>query len=329
MNTAMLPQLSTAAQTPMGAEVLQGLTARPKTLCPWLFYDEEGSRLFEEITKLDEYYVTRTERSIFEAEQDNIIAAARVDDELPPPLTMIELGAGTATKTGILLSAAVRAQGRVDYHAIDVSESALAAAKQNIEEHVSGVTVLTRTADYTDGLGSIAAPGYRKLVLYIGSSIGNFESAAAAEVLRGIRAQLAPGDRLLLGVDMVKDLPTLLAAYDDALGVTAAFNRNVLVRLNRELGANFHTQCFRHRVRWNGELSRIEMHLESLVRQTIDISALGIEVSMRRGETIHTENSYKFTPERVDHLLTRAGFRIQQRWTDPKKWFSVVMAEAV
>ena len=327
MNTATLPQLPAAAYTPVGEEVYRGLTARPKSLCPWLFYDEEGSRLFEEITRLDEYYVTRTERSIFEADQDKIIAAAREGSS--QPLTVIELGAGTATKTGILLAAAVRAQGEVEYHAIDVSESALAEAKQNIEEHVSGVNVSTRTADYTDGLGAIETDGHRKLVLYIGSSIGNFESAAALDVLRGIRGQLAPGDRLLLGVDMVKDLPTLLAAYDDARGVTAAFNRNVLLRLNRELGANFHTQCFRHRVRWNGELSRIEMHLESLIRQTIDIPALGIEVSMRRGETIHTENSYKFTPERVNQMLARTGFRVQQRWTDPKKWFSVVMAEAV
>ena len=329
MNTATLPQLPAAAYTPVGSEAYRGLTARPKTLCPWLFYDEEGSRLFEEITRLDEYYVTRTERSIFEADQDKIITAARDGGSAPPPLTIIELGAGTARKTGILLAAAVRAQGSVDYHAIDVSESALAAAKQNIEEHVSGVNVVTRTADYTDGLGAIEAEGHRKLVLYIGSSIGNFESAAALEVLRGIRSQLVPTDRLLLGVDMVKDLPTLLAAYDDARGVTAAFNRNILLRLNRELGANFHTQCFRHRVRWNGELSRIEMHLESLVRQTVDLPALGIEISLRRGETIHTENSYKFTVERMNQMLTRSGFRVQQRWTDPKKWFSVAMAEAV
>ncbi len=328
MNTAILPQLPAAAYTAVGSEVYRGLTARPKTLCPWLFYDQEGSRLFEEITRLDEYYVTRTERAIFESDQDKIITAAR--SGVPAqPLTIIELGAGTATKTGILLAAAVRAQGSVEYHAIDVSESALAAAKQNIEEHVNGVNVITRTADYTDGLGAIEADGHRKLVLYIGSSIGNFESAAALDVLRGIRSQLAPADRLLLGVDMVKDLPTLLAAYDDARGVTAAFNRNVLLRLNRELGANFHTQCFRHRVRWNGELSRIEMHLESLVRQTVDVQALGLEISLRRGETIHTENSYKFTPERVNQMLTRTGFRVQQRWTDPKKWFSVAMAEAI
>jgi L-histidine N-alpha-methyltransferase len=228
------------------------------------------------------------------------------------------------------LAAAVRRQGSVVYQAIDVSGSALAEAKQKLEEKIGGVTVETRVADYTDGLGSIdVASGERRLVLYIGSSIGNFDPPAALDVLRGVRKQLAPGDRLLLGVDMVKDLPTLLAAYDDAKGVTADFNRNVLLRINRELDANFHPRCFRHKVRWNGELSRIEMHLESLIRQTVDIPALGLEVSLRRGETIHTENSYKFTLKQLQQMLTRAGFQIQERWMDGKKWFSVVMAEAV
>jgi uncharacterized SAM-dependent methyltransferase len=144
-----------------------------------------------------------------------------------------------------------------------------------------------------------------------------------------VRKQLSLGDRFLLGVDMAKDLTTLLAAYDDAKGVTADFNRNVLVRINRELDANFHPRCFRHKVRWNGELSRIEMHLESLIRQTVEVRALGIEVSLKRGETIHTENSYKFNPKQLEQLMDRGGFRIQERWMDEKKWFSVILAEAV
>jgi dimethylhistidine N-methyltransferase len=306
--------------------VYRGLTARPKTLSPWLFYDVQGSQLFEEITELDEYYVTRTERSIFLQHGEDILRAAA---ESSQHLSVIELGAGTATKTGILLSAAVRQQGRVVYHAIDVSGSALEAAKQNLEEKIPGIMVETRTGDYTDGLGAIDAGGTRRLVLYIGSSIGNFDPAAAMDLLRGVRAQIAPGDRLLLGVDMVKDLPTLLAAYDDARGVTAAFNRNVLLRINRELGANFHPQCFRHKVRWNGELSRIEMHLESLIRQTVEIQDLNLSVAFRRGETIHTENSYKYTQERLVQMLRKTGFRIQERWMDARKWFSVVLAEAV
>jgi L-histidine N-alpha-methyltransferase len=326
MNSAILQELPQAAYTPVGSEVYRGLTARPKTLSPWLFYDREGSRLFEEITELNEYYLTRTERSIFEAHADAIIAAAGSG---AAALTVIELGAGTATKTGVLLAAAVRRQGSVEYHAIDVSESALSEAKQNIEDNVTGVTVVTQTADYTDGLGAVETLGGRRLVLYIGSSIGNFDAPGQLGVLRGVRSQLRPGDRLLLGMDMVKDLPTLLAAYDDAKGVTGAFNKNVLTRINRELGADFHPQCFRHKVRWDGELSRIEMHLESLVRQTVTIPALGLDVAMRRGETIHTENSYKFTPERITQMLSKTGFRVTDRWMDAKKWFSVVLAEAI
>ena len=329
MNTATLPQLPAAAYTAMGSEVYRGLSSRPKTLSPWLFYDADGSRLFEEITELDEYYVTRTERDIFQAHAEEILQAAGVGLDSQQKLSVIELGAGTATKTGILLAAAVQQQGRVIYYAIDVSGSALDEAQQKIEETIPGVLVETRVADYTEGLGAIDADGTRKLVLYIGSSIGNFEPSAAMEVLRGVRSQLRPGDRLLLGADMAKDLPTLLAAYDDAKGVTAAFNKNVLLRINRELGANFHPQCFRHKVRWNGEASRIEMHLESLIRQTVDIPALGLEVSFKRGETIHTENSYKFTPEILQQFMVRSGFKVQHRWMDCKKWFSVVLAEAI
>lgn len=329
MNTATLPQLPAAAYTAMGSEVYAGLTARPKTLSPWLFYDDEGSQLFEQITQLDEYYVTRTEREIFELNAEAIIRAAALGLGSSDKLSLIELGAGTATKTGILLAAAVCRQGATTYYAIDVSGSALEAAKQNIESTIADVLVETRTADYTDGLGAIAADETRKLVLYIGSSIGNFEPAAAMDVLRGVRGQLRTGDRLLLGADMAKDLPTLLAAYDDAKGVTAAFNRNILLRINRELGANFHPQCFRHKVRWNGEASRIEMHLESLIRQTVEIPGLGLEVSFRRGETIHTENSYKFTSEVLRQFMSRSGFKTQEHWTDKKNWFSVVLAEAV
>jgi dimethylhistidine N-methyltransferase len=328
MNTVSLPELPVAAYSPIGSEVYRGLTSRPKTLSPWLFYDEEGSRLFEQITELDEYYLTRTEKKIFQTHADEMIRSAAIG--FSQALHMIELGAGTATKTGILLSAAVRMQGSVVYQAIDVSGTALDAARQNLEENIAGVKVETRVADYTNGLGPIeVAEGARRLVLYIGSSIGNFDPSAALHVLRGVRKQLSPGDRLLLGVDMVKDLPALLAAYDDAKGVTADFNRNVLLRINRELDANFHPRCFRHKVRWNGELSRIEMHLESLIRQKVEIRGLGLEISLRRGETIHTENSYKFNAKQLEQLMSRSGFKLQQRWMDEKKWFSVVLAEAI
>ncbi|HEX3470458.1 MAG TPA: L-histidine N(alpha)-methyltransferase [Silvibacterium sp.] len=316
--------LPEAAQTPAGAEVFSGLTARPKTLSPWLFYDEKGSRLFEAITELPEYYLTRTERAIFARYADEILGMAAAHS----PLTMIELGAGTATKTGLLLEAAVRRQGGVDYLAIDVSESPLTAAKERIEREIPGVTVTPRVADYTTGVADFPGDGKRKMVLYIGSSIGNFEPAHAETLLRDVRAHLSPGDRLLLGVDRVKERSVLVRAYDDEAGVTAAFNKNVLKRINRELGGNFNLRLFRHRALWNEEHSRIEMHLESLIAQQVTIAALEMEVKFSRGETIHTENSYKFTGEDVLSLLERAGFGMTQCWTDEREWFGVYLATA-
>ncbi len=325
MNATLLPRLPEAAYTPLGSEVYRGLTSQPKTLSPWLFYDSLGSGLFEAITKLPEYYVTRTERSILGRHAGEMIAAAAGDREL----IVTELGAGTATKTGLLLKAAVERQGGVVYQAIDVSETALAEAKARLESELPGVRVDTIVADYTDGMEEIDAIGFaRRLVLYIGSSIGNFAPGEALELLRRVRAQLSPGDGLLLGVDMVKDRRLLLAAYNDAAGVTAEFNKNVLTRINRELSANFDLHAFSHKAIWNPSQSRVEMHLESLAAQRVSISGLGIGVGFARGETIHTENSYKFTPERVAALLAQAGFAVRERWTDDRGWFGVYLAAA-
>jgi L-histidine Nalpha-methyltransferase len=332
MNAAVtLPQLPAAAYTPLGSEVYRGLTSRPRTLCPWLFYDQEGSRLFERITELEEYYVTRTERSIFAAHADAILAAAAAPTAHGQrrDLTIIELGAGTASKTGLLLEAAVRRQEAVTYQAIDVSASALEEARRNLTAAIPGVTVQTRVGDYTEGLGVVPADGTRRLVIYIGSSLGNFEPTASRDLLRSVRRQLTSGDMLLLGVDLVKDIPALVAAYDDAEGVTGQFNRNVLARLNRELGADFDLRKFRHRVRWNGEHSRIEMHLESLLTQEVCIPALDLVINFRRGETIHTENSYKFTIDRATDLLAHTGFSVVETWTDPKRWFGVFLARVL
>jgi L-histidine Nalpha-methyltransferase len=325
MSAISLPKLPAIASSPVAVEVLNGLTERPKTLSPWLFYDQKGSQLFEEITELPEYYVTRTERQILAEHAEEIVTAAAGDRDL----SMIELGAGTATKTGLLLNAAVGLQGSVTYRPIDVSETALEEARTRLEAELPEVTVEPIVADYTEGMRQNGASHTgRKLVLYIGSSIGNFSPADALEVLRGVRAQLLPGDCLLLGTDMVKDVDTLLAAYDDAAGVTARFNKNILVRINRELDANFNPNLFRHRARWNQEHSRIEMHLESLLAQKITLRALDMEVRFARGESIHTENSYKFTDERVVALLTRAGFKLRQQWSDPNHWFTVYLAAA-
>jgi L-histidine Nalpha-methyltransferase len=328
MSAISLPKLPEIACTPIAVEVINGLSDRPKTLSPWLFYDEAGSRLFEDITELPEYYVTRTERQILAEHAEEIVATASGRREL----SIIELGAGTATKTGLLLQAAVALQGGVTYYPIDVSETALEAAQSRLEAELPQVIVEPIVADYTEGMrqnksDTVAGDG-RRLVLYIGSSIGNFSPGEAVEVLRGVRAQLSPGDCLLLGTDMVKDREMLLAAYDDAAGVTARFNLNMLVRINRELGANFNPRLFRHQARWNEPHSRVEMHLESLVAQRVALPALDMDVRFARSETIHTENSYKFTDQRVVALLGRAGFKLQQQWSDAKGWFTVYLAAA-
>ncbi|HEX4038473.1 MAG TPA: L-histidine N(alpha)-methyltransferase [Acidobacteriaceae bacterium] len=319
-----IPCLPEAASTPLGAEIYRGLTAFPKRLSPWLFYDQRGSELFEAITELPEYYVTRTERGIFAQHADAIVEAAG-----ERRLAILELGAGTAAKTGLLLAATVRKQDKVAYFPIDISASALQFAHERIGAETPGVSVNPILGDYTRELEELPMPACRRLVLYIGSSIGNFDPPEATTLLRRLRRRLAPGDWLLLGVDHVKDRATLLRAYNDTAGVTADFNRNMLERIKRELGGNLRPGLFRHRAWWNDQVARIEMHLESLVAQEISIPALDLTVSFRRGETIHTENSYKFTPETAATLLERGGFAVRQSWTDEKRWFGVYLAEAM
>ena len=334
------PSLDSSVPAPVAAEARTGLTSTPKTLSPWLFYDAAGSALFEEITELPEYYLTRTERDLFAAYADEMIglASERTGAGPAPVLTLIELGAGTATKTGILLSAAVRHQDSVVYQPVDVSESALAAATENIRSNIPGVTVRCQVADYTsEPLPLNRLPNTRTLALYIGSSIGNFSANDARDVLRNLRAQLLPGDKLLLGTDLApgttKTVSMLEAAYDDAAGVTAAFNRSVLVRLNRDLGADFRPECFAHRAIWNTRESRIEMHLVARHRQTVHIPANcaghALTLHFAEGETIHTENSHKFTCGRVEELLRSAGFELTQSWKDSAQLFAVNLATAV
>jgi L-histidine N-alpha-methyltransferase len=311
-----------APLSPVARAALRGLTAEPRTLPPWLFYDAIGSALFERITELPEYYLTRTERAIFAAHADAIIAAASGGEML----SIAELGAGTAAKTGLLLASAVRRQGSVIYRPVDVSPTVLEMAKRHLETKVPGVLVEPQLADYTREPISLDAAAPRRLVLYIGSSIGNFSPEDAVRVLRTVREQLQPGDTLLLGVDLVKDEATLLAAYDDAAGVTAEFNRNMLHRLNRELGADFVVEQFTHQAIWNKAESRMEMHLVSNGPQRVTIDDL--ELYFAAGETIHTENSYKFTQRSIEWLLKQSGFTLGQQWTDAKDWFAVNLAVA-
>jgi L-histidine Nalpha-methyltransferase len=312
------------------AEVRRGLSSLPKRLSPWLFYDETGSRLFDEITSRPEYYLTRTERGILAANAHAMIARAAQGERL----RITELGAGSADKTRLLLKAATARQEVVVYEPLDVSGSALDAAKERIEREIDGVVVAPRVMDYTHGdeRGLELAgtdEGERRLVLYIGSSIGNFEPQDALRVLRHVRAGLRPGDGMLLGVDLKKDISTLLAAYDDVGGVTADFNLNLLARLNRELGAEFYLESFEHRAVWNEAESRIEMHLGSRVAQKVWLGLVGWEVEFAEGETIHTENSYKYAQGQAAALLAEAGFAFADSWTDEQGWFEVCLGRAV
>jgi L-histidine Nalpha-methyltransferase len=305
-------------------EVQSGLLRRRRSLAPWMFYDSHGSRLFERITTLAEYYPTRTERSIFAKFADAIIRAAR--SGRPGPLRLVELGAGSASKTGILLDAIVYSQGEVLYMPVDISSDALDAACESIACSLPEVRVQPIVANYVTYPPQLELLDGTTLAMYIGSSIGNFSPEEARAILRNLSSQLRAGDALLLGTDMVKDESTLVAAYDDRDGVTAAFNLNILHRLNRELGADFDPANFRHRALWNRVESRIEMHLESTREHHVRIAAAQLNLRFAKGETIHTENSYKFTQQAIRILLQDAGFDVERTWMDDRGWYAVTLA---
>ena len=302
----------------IAAEVLQGLSRLNKSLPPKLFYDERGSALFEEITRLPEYYPTRTEASILKANADDICSRMGSD------VAVSELGAGTATKTRILLNSLVRTQTKVDYFPLDVSHAALQQAQNELNAVYETVNVQPYVGDFED-LSFLEDHEPPRLVLYIGSSIGNLEQNDAINLLKNVATHLSPGDHLLLGVDLVKDREVLLAAYNDRAGVTAAFNKNVLARINRELDGNFDIDAFRHIAIWNESAARVEMHLESTHPQQIKIDALEQTWNFSKGERIHTENSYKYTRERLENLMRCSGFDVEHIWTDPQSWFAVAL----
>jgi L-histidine Nalpha-methyltransferase len=317
----------------LAAIVREGLACQPKQLPPWLFYDEAGSLLFDEITCLPEYYLTRLEREILAAHAGEMLATASSGEQL----RLVELGAGSADKTRLILAAAIAQQGSVRYLPVDVSASALEIACRRIETELPQVATEAVVADYTRDWRlpeQVQAPeqaqSERQLLLWIGSSIGNFEPEAAEELLRRINATMQPGDSLLLGVDLApctggKCVGELLAAYDDEAGVTAQFNTNMLVRLNRELCANFDLDNFAHWAEWNPQASRMEMHLESLREQWVRLEALNLDVHFAAGERLHTENSYKYTREGIAALMERSGFPVVESWTDHGEWFAVML----
>ena len=325
LETVELEHLATADECEaLTCEVRRGLIARPRSLSPWMFYDAEGSRLFERITTLPEYYPTRTERAILAGKADAIVARAHKERSLP--LRLVELGAGTASKSCILLEAALRLSEDVTYVPVDVCSNALELACENVECALPEVRVQPIVRNYVTHPLQLEPFDGTTLALYIGTSIGNFSPEEAGLILRNLRAQLQAGDALLLGTDMVKDEATLLAAYDDSDGITAAFNMNILHRLNRELGADFDAARFRHRVLWNSIESRIEMHLESTREQDVSIEDADLDLHFMPRETIHTENSYKFTDGGIRSLLEEAGFEIRGAWKDSRDWYTLTLA---
>ncbi len=305
------------------AVVRAGLRTSPRSLPPWLFYDARGSELFTAITELPEYYPTRAERAIFATAGEALIDQAAGGR----PLTIVELGAGTADKTRVLL-APWAARGGGTYVPIDVSVDALTVAQDRLTAELPGLRVVPRVGRNEEArtlLAELDGPG-RRLVLFIGSSIGNYERDDAIRLLRTVRAGLTAGDALLLGTDLRKSIAVLLPAYDDARGVTAAFNRNLLVRLNRELGADFVPERFRHVALWNQDQSRIEMHLESEIDQRVRIPRANLDLWFVAGERIHTESSVKYDLAMVDELLTAAGFVRERTETDDEGRFAVHLA---
>jgi dimethylhistidine N-methyltransferase len=302
----------------IAADVLGGLSQPRKSLPPKLFYDARGSALFEQICELPEYYLTRTERAILESNIDVIAAAAGNVH------TVVELGAGSASKTALLLQALARRDGLVTYVPIDVSGSALRAAARQLRVQVPRLRLAPVVADYTCGMPVREDPAPR-LILYIGSSIGNFDPMEAAALLARVRRTMQAADRLLLGVDLAKSPQVLLPAYNDAQGVTAAFNKNVLHRINRELEGDFDLDRFHHVAMWNQQESRVEMHLESTVAQQVWLSGLPRGFCFEAGETIHTENSHKYTPAMLRWLFGAASMTSLQSWTDDRHWFELHM----
>lgn len=301
-------------------DVIEGLTTRPKSLPPKLFYDAEGSAMFEEITRLPEYYLTRTELGIFQTR------AGEICDTCGSGVSLVELGAGSGHKTRTIIASLLRRQLKVNYFPVDVSAAALYGAQVALQEEFELVSVRPVVLDYSESMRFLRRIPRPRLVLYIGSSIGNLEPQDAQCLLIQLRAALEPGDCFLLGTDLVKDPSILLPAYNDAQGITEQFNKNMLARINRELGGHFDLDLFKHVAEWNPRASRMEIYLESCEDQVVHVDLLNLSVPFDKGERIHTENSYKYRIEGVQQMLAETGFELAHTWCDPQGWFAVHLA---
>jgi L-histidine N-alpha-methyltransferase len=302
----------------LAADVRAGLTATPKALPPKYFYDARGSELFDEITRLPEYYPTRTERAILEQRAAEIAAATAAE-------TLVELGSGTSEKTRLLLRA-LRAAGTLTrFVPFDVDPAVLKDASAAVADEFPGLDVHPVVGDFERHLRWLPVSP-RRLLAFLGSTIGNLDPAQRAEFLRSVRESLDAGDAFLLGTDLVKSPERLVAAYDDAAGVTSAFNKNVLAVVNRDLGADFDADEFDHVAVWDVEREWIEMRLRSRQEQTVHIGALDLEVRFERGEELRTEISAKFRPETVTAELAAAGLRLTHWWTDAAGDFALSLS---
>ncbi len=321
--TTLSPSAPAAAVAGFAADVRHFLMQQPRQLPSRYLYDEVGSALFEVICVLPWYPLTRAEMRLLDRHAREILDAGTT--------TIIELGAGSGAKLSALIEGARPGRAPLEVHLVDVSGRALAEAGRTLEGH-SDVRVVPHQATYESGLDEfrlVRPAAGRRMALFLGSNLGNFDPPGREMFLRSVRASLDPGDALLLGVDLVKPEAALLQAYDDPLGVTAAFNMNLLARINRELDADFDLRSFAHRALWNEAGSRIEMHLVSGRRQRIAVRGADLALVMEAGETIWTESSYKYRPPEIVAMLERSGFGVRSQWIEPVDRFALTLAEAL
>jgi dimethylhistidine N-methyltransferase len=299
-------------------DVRDGLTASPKRLSCRYFYDNLGSRLFEAICDLPEYYLTRAEREILQAR------APELAELLPHGLTLVELGSGNSEKTRLLIESFLHQHNSLRYVPIDISRKTLHESSRNLAKRYQQLEVVAVAAEYGDALAQLDRIAQRpRMITWLGSSIGNLNRQAAVEFLGQIRRCMTPADRLLVGIDLRKERAILEAAYDDAHGLTAAFNRNLLAHINRELGGHFDLRRFQHRAYYNERQGRVEIYLVSDVAQCVPIDTLDLEISFAAGEAIHTEDSYKYSLDEIRGLARRAGLTIHRQFFDQRRRFSL------
>jgi dimethylhistidine N-methyltransferase len=298
-------------------DVKKGLSAHPKHLSCCYFYDAEGSNLFEEICDLPEYYLPAAEREILQAHSIAVVS------RFFGPFSLVELGSGNATKTRILIDAILKQQQELSYVPIDICRTVLEDSSLELLRDYPALRIVAVAGEYHEGLQHLQKEIERpKLILWLGSNIGNFHREEAADFLGKIRETMNEADRLLIGVDLRKEQAILERAYDDSRGVTARFNLNLLTRINRELSGHFDLSKFRHRAIYNEIIGRVEMYLDSLCDQSVTIDQIKMKVQFASCEPIHTENSYKYSREEIDALAAKSGFLVEDRWLDAAQRFS-------